>query len=291
MHKKYLFTALTAIVLLTIACGINFNLPITTDIKTGPTTIQEISIPRAGSAAETREITLNFGAGNLSLAPGAKNKLLEGTATFNVPDLRPEINTLGSRVEISNGSLEINGIPNFQERIINDWEFQLGDDPIDLNINVGAYVGNYELGELNLQNLHITDGAAEVKLNFAEPNRSVMNTLRYETGASNISLSNLANANFETMIFRGGAGSYTLDFSGELQQDCHVFIETGLSNIVISVPEGRRVALHLEGGLSNASIRGNAWEAQGNEYTLPGDGPLLNITVEMGAGNLVLQNP
>ena len=118
-----------------------------------------------------------------------------------------------------------------------------------------------------------------------------MTTLRYETGASNLALSNLANANFETMIFQGGAGSYDLDFSGELQQDCTVFIKAGLSTITISVPEGTQVSLRTEGGLSNTSTRGDAWEAQGNEYSMPGEGPLLTITVEMGAGNLVLQNP
>ncbi|MBC8332582.1 MAG: hypothetical protein H8E28_11425 [Anaerolineae bacterium] len=291
MRKKLLLAVLTALTLATLACGINFNLPINTDIKTGPTTIQEIRVPQPDTTEDISEITLIFGAGELSLAPGAENNLLEGTATFNVPDLRPNISTRDNRVEISNGSLEINGIPNFQERVKNEWDFQLSDDPLDLSIQAGAYVGSYEFGGLNLQNLHVTDGAAEAHLNFAEPNQSVMTTLRYETGASNLTLSNLANANFETMIFQGGAGSYDLDFSGELQQNCTVFIEAGLSAIKISVPEGTRVTLRTEGGLSNTSIRGNAWEGLGNEYSMPGEGPLLNITVEMGAGNLVLQNP
>jgi len=53
-----------------------------------------------------------------------------------------------------------------------------------------------------------------------------METLRYVTGASNLKLSNLANANFASMIFEAG-GNYSLDFSGELRQDAVVTIEAG----------------------------------------------------------------
>ena len=96
--------------------------------------------------------------------------------------------------------------------------------PISLTIKAGAYVGDYELGGLSLKNLTITDGAAEVDLNFAYPNGISMQSFRYETGASNIALSNLANTNANTIIFQGGAGNFELDFSGELQDDINVFV-------------------------------------------------------------------
>ena len=48
-----------------------------------------------------------------------------------------------------------------------------------------------------------------------------MSILRYETGASTVKLNGLANANFGTLIFSGGAGDYTLDFSGDLQRSGH----------------------------------------------------------------------
>jgi len=236
------------------------------------------------------ELTLAFGAGELFLSPGAENALLEGTATYNVEDLRPEIQTDDNQAKISTGNLEINGIPNFQSRVKNIWEFDLGEEPLELTVKAGAYTGELELGGLNLTKLHISDGAADVNVNFEEPNRTAMRTLRYETGASNIEMTNLANANFETMIFQGGAGNYELDFSGDLQNDAEVFIETGLSNITLTIPENANVEITIEGGLSNIATSGE-WQVSGRTYSMEGQGPKLTITVEVGAGNLNLRTP
>lgn len=289
MYKRSILAAIAALVLATIACSVSLNFPIDTDLKTGPTTVKEIHVPELDSKEEIAEISLIFGAGELSLSPGAEKALLEGTASYNVIDLKPVVEIDGNQVAISNGNLEINGIPNFSEKIENKWEFQLGSAPIDLTIKAGAYKGQYQLGKLNLTSLHITDGAADVDLDFRSPNQSIMRSLRYETGASNISLTNLVNANFETMIFQGGAGNYELDFSGELQDDAEVIIETGLSNVTITVPANTNTELKTEGGLSNINTRG-AWRTAGSRYTIEGDddNPTLTITVEMGAGNLNL---
>ncbi|MBU0510812.1 MAG: hypothetical protein KKD28_10540 [Chloroflexi bacterium] len=287
MFRKQILLAIAAILIVTLACGV--DVPITTDIKTGETVTDEILVPSLGDA--TADITLQFGAGELNILPGTDGALINGRATYNVPDFEPEISIDGSNVKISTGSLEVEGIPNFDKKIENTWDLSLGYNPIDLTIKAGAYVGDYELGGLTLSNLHVSDGAAEVELNFAQPNRIVMQTLRYETGASNVSLSNLANANFQTMIFESGAGNYELDFCGGLQNDAAVFIETGLSSMSISVPEGVNANVSVEGGLTNITVRGAAWEQSGDNYTLSGTGPTLTITVEMGAGNLILRTP
>ena len=89
---------------------------------------------------------------------------------------------------------------------------------MDLTIAAGAYEGNLELGGLALKSLTVKDGASHVDLSFPEPNQTEMSILRYETGASDVKLTGLANANFSTLTFSGGAGNYTLDFSGELQR-------------------------------------------------------------------------
>ena len=280
---------ITALTLATLACGISVDLPISTDLKTGPTVTEDVRVPPLDTAEEVSEITLAFGAGELSLSSGAENALLEGTATYNVADLKPEIEIEDNAVSITNGNLQIKGIPTIKEKVKNEWNFALGDTPIDLTIKAGAYAGDFELGGLALKAVHIADGAADVNLNFGQPNPIKMNVLRYESGASTITMSNLANANFETMIFDSGAGDYELDFSGTLEQDADVFIETGLSNLTIIVPEGTAARVSVEGGLSNTTRRGE-WQGSGNEYTLEGSGPTLEITIEMGAGNLTLQN-
>jgi hypothetical protein len=290
MNKLSILAAIAVITLTTLACGFTVNLPIETVIKTGPTDVQEIRVPELGNSGDIAEITLAFGAGELHLSSGAKDALVEGTASYNVFDLKPEIEITDNRIQISNGNLEINGIPSFDEKLENTWKLDLGSDPIDLSIKAGAYKGEFDLGDLNLVNLHITDGAADVELDFSEPNLTDMRTLRYESGASNIKMTNLGNAHFSTLIFQGGAGNYELDFSGDLQADAEVFIETGLSSITLTVPSNFNVQLKVEGGLSNVSPHGD-WEGSGSRYSLDGDGPTLIIDVEMGAGNLDLRNP
>jgi hypothetical protein len=287
MLRKPIIAAILVLVLASLACGININLPVQ-DIKTGPEVTKEISAPLLDDPQAVANVTLSFGAGNLTVGGGAEDVLVSGTATFNVQDFEPKVTTEGKNVRIEQGDLNLQGIPNFQEDIVNEWDLQLNTTPMDLHIGAGAYTGKYELGGLSLQNLTVSDGAADVKMSFSEPNLDEMTLFEYNTGASNVTISNLANANVNTIIFRGGAGSYTLDFGGELKRDMLVSVESGISNITIIIPDGVSAEVTFEGGLSNVSTD-KEWDKSGNIYTLAGEGPLIKITIKMGAGNLNLQ--
>jgi hypothetical protein len=280
MHNRVL-VAVAILTIVGLACGVDITLP---KIATaGPEIVEHISVP----APETTpaRLTVSFGAGDLKLAPGADD-LVDGTATYNVPDLKPEISTEGAAVEIKQGDLlkliEPGGIEN-------KWDFKLGSTPMELNINAGAYEGEFELGGLSLTGLTIKDGASTVAVSFDEPNPSTMAALRYETGASNVKLTGLANANFSTLIFNSGAGDYTLDFSGTLKRDATVTVSTGLSNVIIVVPEGVAANVSAEAGISNIAA-GPAWTQSGDQYSQPGSGPVLTFIIKMGAGNLTLAN-
>ena len=289
MNNKKYFLAITVLVLATLACSINFENPITTELLTGPLVTEELNIPFLANPEAVAEVIINFGAGDLTISPDSEGALISGEVSYNVDDLKPDISMENEVVKIKTGSLDIDGIPRFNEKVQNTWDLNLSDKPMDLTIKAGAYVGELELGGLSLSSLHIGDGAAEVNLSFSEPNLIVMDTLRYETGASNIKLSNLSNANFNTMLFESGAGSYDLDFSGQLTRDADVFIETGLSTMTITVPENINVELKVEGALKNISTRG-VWEQVMESYVISAEGPTLTIIVEMSAGNLILRN-
>jgi hypothetical protein len=212
MLNKKIILAITVFALVSMACGVTINLPVD-QITTGPTQTEEINIPAPD--AETVDLSLTFGAGELILKPGAEPALVSGTATYNVADFKPKIKVDKQQVRLETGNLDIHGIPNFKSNEIkNKWDLKLGDQPLQLKINAGAYQGNIELGGLALKSLEVNDGAAETRLKFSEPNKTEMEMLRYITGASSVKLSGLANANFTSMIFRSGAGDYTLDFSG-----------------------------------------------------------------------------
>jgi hypothetical protein len=279
LRKLMFFVAILA--LPTMACGFTINTP--EPIQPGPEVTEKINIPYP-DADETR-LALNFGAGELFLAPGAED-LVEGTATYNYEQVKPQVTTDGGNVQIKMGETHLNFLPSYNN-LKNEWNFKLGSQPVDLSIESGAYKGEFEFGGLALTSLTIKDGAADVNLSFSEPNTTEMSLFQYSTGASNIKLTGLANANFSLFNFSSGAGDYTLDFSGELQRDAFINIETGMSNLIIIVPEGVNAVVTVESGLSNISA-GRDWSKNGDVYKQAGEGPTLTFVVEMGMGNLTI---
>lgn len=288
MFSKTALIGLVFLALVSLACGVTIDLPVT-ELSTGPTVTEEIYVPLPQDLSTPVELTLSFGAGELSLAPAADEVLVEGLATYNVKDLKPKVTLKDHQVLIESGDLEIRGIPKFSGDFKNEWDLRLGNVPMELRVNAGAYKGQYELGGLALRSLRISDGAAEVRLRFSSPNATEMDTFRYETGASSVELLGLANANFENLIFKSGAGDYTLDFSGELRRDATVNIDSGLSSITVIVPKGVSARVLVDGSLANVDLSGD-WEKSGDVYILSGSGPRLTINVDIGAGSLTLRN-
>ena len=274
-----IISAILVLAFASMACGFDVDLP--EKVQLGPDVEESITVPGSGSD-ETR-LTISFGAGSLKLSPGAKN-LVDGTAIYNYSDLKPQIVKNDKSVVIKQG--EYRNLVNLSD-IHNDWDLQLGNMPIDLNINAGAYEGRYELGGLSLTSLTVKDGAADVEMSFSEPNKTEMSVLRYETGASSVTLSGLANANFSTLIFSGGAGSYELDFSGDLKDDAIVRIEAGAGDVQLIVPEGVNTEVTVESALVSIN-HSSGWSQDERIYTQKGDGPKLTIIVKMAAGNLTI---
>ncbi len=287
MNKIAILLMITVLALSALACGITINFPVT-NLETGPTVTDDIYVPLTSSSLPM-ELTLAFGAGELRVSPGARDALVQGSATYNLPDLKPEVSVDNNRVRIETGELEIGGIPNLRGEYKNEWDLKLSDVPMDIRISAGAYKSRIDLGGLSILSLSVSDGAAEVELDFSQPNRVEMSTLRYETGASSVTLRGLANSNAQSVVFKAGAGEYTLDFSGELQRDMDVKIDTGMSSTTIVVPKGVSARVLYDGGLSNVDVSGD-WEKVGNDYYLAGEGPRITINVNLGAGNLELRN-
>jgi len=288
VSNKSLLLIVSVLALTALACTLSVDLP-GNNLRVSETVIEEINIQSPVVSGEKTRLTLQFGAGELEVNPGSGEALVSGSATYNVRELQPEVSVSGNKVTLSTGDLEFKGIPNFRDEYKNQWDLMLGNRPVDLVINAGAYQGRVELGGLSIASLRVTDGAADVRLGFSKPNLVEMSSLRYDTGASSVELYGLGYANFEEMAFKGGAGNYVLDFSGELSQNATVTIDAGLSSISVIVPKGISARVLVDRGLANVDISGD-WEKSGDDYTLEGSGPRLTINVNLGAGNLELSN-
>jgi hypothetical protein len=282
---RKLLPVLLVLALSTIACGFNVSVPVQ-PVTPGPLVTDPINVPVPANTTSPVDLSLAFGAGTLKIHPGSNSALVSGTATYNIADFKPAVNVNGSTVRIEQGNWHLTGIPDLSN-IKNTWDLSLGEQPLNLSVEAGAYHAEYQFGGLALANLTVKDGASDAKMNFASPNLTEMSLLSYETGASNVSLTGLGNANFSSLLFHSGAGNFTLDFTGSLKRDGSVNIETGVSNTTLVIPSGIPVQLTVDGGLSNVTYD-SGWSKNTNLYTQNGSGPQLTIVVHMGAGNLTI---
>ena len=207
MRKTTIIIILLLVMSTMLACSVTFQ----NGFDIIETITEDIQIEHPNTDL-TPQLTLEFGAGRVFLQAGT-DYLLEGTASYNIEQLDPEVEIKSNRIRVYQGEMEymFGGWPNLDE-LENTWDFYLGDQPLDLVINAGAFSGKFDLGGISLETLKISDGASDVDLEFSELNKVVLQEFDYSTGASSVSLEKLANANMEEMNFECGAGSYTLDF-------------------------------------------------------------------------------
>ena len=280
MNAKIIL-AILVLSLASMACGFTIDLP--NRPQAGPDIKESITVQDPKS--EMTRLSIAFGAGKLKLSPGAKD-LVDGTVVYNVKDLKPEVTESGSNIEIKQGNLT--SLPPISD-IKNEWDLKLGESPMDLVISAGAYEGTIELGGLALNSLDVKDGASNVDLSFSKSNPVEMSNLQYATGASDVKLTGLANANFSTLSFSGGAGNFTLDFGGDLQRDAQITVDSGLGNVTLIIPRDVNAKVSVESAAVNIN-HGSNWSQNGNDYTQEGQGPTLTFIVKMAAGNLLISD-
>jgi hypothetical protein len=266
-----------------LACDININTPNVRRVQTGPE--QTITVDEPAAAGESGSLELQMGAGTLDLRGGAEG-LVSGEIRTNIEEWVPTITRNGDSVTISQRNSE--GAFPTGDDVINRWDLTLGDTPLDLTVRAGAYSSNIDLGGVPLRSLNIDDGASSSTVTFSAANPETMSRLDYDTGASTVTLTGLANANAERILFSGGAGTFTLDFTdGELQRDVDVDIHVGVCTLTVIVPDGTPVTVTTDNALASTDTDGN-WGVNGDIYTTSGSGPAITINIDMGVGSLNL---
>ena len=110
--------------------------------------------------AKSVRVEINFGAGDLKVTGGAEN-LLEADFTYNVTELKPEVEYTDGTLVLSQPEskglrLDLGGIAGFR----NEWGLQLNDLVLmDLRVEMGAGTSDLQLAGLSLTGLDITLGA------------------------------------------------------------------------------------------------------------------------------------
>lgn len=291
MRTQRLLMALGVLAAGALACTLNLPLPNVqiNPAETGPTQTETISVPAPDSSPAS--LTIKFAAGELNIGPGAGGTLVQGTATYNVDKLKPAVTQTTSGITLSSPDISNESVPlNLNSKVVNTWDLELGDQPMDLTISAGAYHAKMDFGGLSLTGLDVHDGASHVEMAFAQPNLASMDQFSYTTGASSVQLTGLANAHFSQMTFNGGAGDYTLDFTGDLTSDAEVTIKAGVCQVTLLIPDGIPVVFDVSGGLTNVDMQGS-FRGGGSAFNQSASGPSLTIHADLGAGSLILKNP
>jgi len=278
--KKQLIAAVIALIFAGFACSLqNFQM------ETAETQTLNVASPLPENQNET-EIALNMTGGKLTLSSGA-NDLINGTITYNVKQWEPEFTHRENLFKINQADpLKLTGIPTGD--VVNNWDLSLSNAvPINLSIEGGASENIIDLTGLQLTGLSIIQGASQTKIRFDAPNPILMENFSFTTGVSSAEIFGLANANFQTMTFSGGAGDYTLDFSGTLTHDSTVNIKVGASSLRIIIPSGMNAVINSQSTVSNFNTEGT-WLLTNDTYATIQDGYTLTINLDLAVGNVKL---
>lgn len=254
-----------------------------------------IAVPLPASTG-LPQVRLRFGAGQLSVKAGERRRLIEGEAEYNNELFRPSIRQEGSRVELTtgDGKMELKEFIDLWSSVkdhLNRWNLRLAPVPMELEIDSGASSTRLDLGGLPIKALRISQSFSDIALDFAKANPVEMDTLSFGGGASWCSLKNLANANAGRIVFQGGGGDFTLDFSGKLRRDMLVKIEAGAGELTLVFPESASVEVETHTGLTVVDIRGT-WNKSDRLYrhigSSPAKGPKIIVEAAVLAGSLRL---
>jgi len=172
-------------------------------------------------------------------------------------------------------------------------ELNLGTDrPFSFTLESGAGENECDFGSLPLTRLVIRQGAVRSRMNFSSPNPQQMTVLEMNSGAAEMKLTNLANANAGVMTLQGGAATYTFDFGGSLQRDCDVKMNAGMSSVTLIVPHTTAGKVDFESMLGRLDVGDGFTKQSGGYWTraaIEGKSPVLEIRATVGLGSVELR--
>ncbi len=164
--------------------------------------------------------------------------------------------------------------------------------PFRLTVETGASEAEVELGGLPISHLSVRQGAGWIRFSFDAPNPYEMSLFELHSGAGEVQLFNLANANLEEMNLEGGATAYLLDFGGRLQGDTQVRITVAIASLEIRIPTTTAARVISEGTLSSVTASGftQRQDDYWNEAALAEHTPLLAIRAKTTMGSVTLRS-
>lgn len=263
MVKGLGWLVVVAVLVVSLGCSFTVNLPETVEVGDLQHESQTVELGKA----DTARVTINMGAGELTIRGGADN-LMEADFTYNVADWQPKVEYT---IVSDQGRLEVRQPDirrlNWSDQVRNEWDLRFNDAvPLEMVINLGAGESDLELGDLNLTELDVNGGAGETRVDLS------------------------GNQSLTRLDFKMGVGSTTFDLRGDWQQDLDVDIKGGVGQTTLRLPAEIGVRVEVTSGLGDVSAVG--LHRDGDAYVNDAYGEsdtTLSITIQAGVGEINLE--
>ncbi len=219
-----------------------------------------------GGAASVR-VEIEMAAGELEVSGGA-TELLEASFTYNVAELKPEVDYSGDRLSVRTPDVDVRGASLWDvDKYRYEWDLRLSDDvPMEMRVSMGAGRVDLKLGSLSLTRLDVTRGAGDILVDLSGP----ASPTRLDIG--------------------GGAGLLTVDLTGAWQNNLEATIGGGLGKRTLILPADVGVRVKVDVGIGAVDAAGLTKE--GEYYTNDAYGRsdvTLQIEVDGGVGGTELR--
>jgi N-terminal domain of toast_rack, DUF2154 len=192
--------------------------------------------------ADSAELDLRIGAGELKIQPGATDALMSGYFKYNVKRWEPEITY---RKSGSKGYLRIeqhksSGITLGNTR--NLWDLQVNNKiPLDLQLNLGAGEANLDLNGLQVKSLEIHMGVGSLSLDLsADRTANLEGSIHGGVGSGTILLPKTTGVrvrvdggigSVNTSGFSKSGDTYTNEAYGKTPASIELNIKAGIGSI------------------------------------------------------------
>jgi hypothetical protein len=166
--------------------------------------------------------------------------LLDANFTYNVAELKPEVDYSGGTLTVRTPDVET-GIGSLLDvaDYRYEWDLRLKDDvPMELHVNVGAGRTDLKLGSLSLTRLDVAGGAGEMLVDLS------------------------GSASLTRLDIAGGAGALTVDLTGAWQNDLEATIGGGVGQRILILPRDTGVRVKVEVGIGGVDAPGLSKEGE-----------------------------
>ena len=229
-------------------------------------TWREMQVSRQLRDTSEQRVNVQYGAGTLILGAAPAPMLYQMDLRYDEESGRP-IYAFDSASHLLTVGLDKQSMRLVRGVRGNHGELKLDltrEAPLDVRMDLGAVKGDLDLSGFKLTNLHLSSGAAEIRVRADTLNPLAMRLLEIDVGAASVQIDNVANLNAKKIRASVGVGELTMDFAGEWTHDINATMDLALGHLELRVPSEVGVRVEIEKFL--AGFDKNGFRKRGNAY-------------------------